>query len=41
MTLSERVVYHKAMQMYKTVCGDASDYLKMTLLLHLRFIQDY
>jgi len=24
----ERVVYHKAIQMYKTVCGDAPDYLK-------------
>ena len=24
----ERVVYHKAIQMYKTCCGDAHDYLK-------------
>ena len=28
MTFPERVVYHKAIQMYKTVCGDAPDYLK-------------
>ena len=35
MTFPERVVYHKAIQMYKTVCGDVPDYL------HLRFIQDY
>ena len=27
MTFLERVVYHKAIQMYKTVCGDAPDYL--------------
>ena len=27
MTFPERVVYHKAIQMYKTVCGDAPDYL--------------
>jgi len=26
-TFPERVVYHKANQMYKTVCGDAPDYL--------------
>jgi len=39
MIFPERVVYHKAIQMYKTVCGDAPDYLKM--ILHLRFIQDY
>jgi len=25
MTFPERVVYHKAVQMYKTVCGDAPD----------------
>jgi len=37
----ERVVYHKAIEMYKTVCGDAPDYLKNVLFLHLRFIQDY
>ena len=28
MTFPERVVYHKAIQLYKTVCGDAPDYLK-------------
>ena len=28
MTFPERVGYHKAIQMYKTVCGDAPDYLK-------------
>ena len=28
MTFPERVVYHKAIQMYKTVCGVAPDYLK-------------
>ena len=27
--------------MHKTVCGDAPDYLKMVLFLHLEFIQDY
>ena len=27
MTFLERVVYHKTIQMYKTVCGDAPDYL--------------
>jgi len=26
MTFAKRVVYHKAIQMYKTVCGDAPDY---------------
>ena len=28
MTFSERVVYQKALQMYKTIRGDAPDYLK-------------
>ena len=28
MTFPERVVYHKAIQMHKTVCGDAPDNLK-------------
>jgi len=28
MTFPERVVYNKAIQMYKTVCEDAPDYLK-------------
>ena len=41
MTFPKRVVYHKAIQMYKTVCGDAPDYVKNDLFLHLRFIQDY
>ena len=27
MTFPERVVYHNAIQMHKTVCGDAPDYL--------------
>jgi len=27
MTFPVRVVYHEAIQMYKTVCGDAHDYL--------------
>ena len=27
--------------MHKTVCGDAPDYLKMVLFLHLKFIQDF
>ena len=36
-----RPSYHKAIQMYKTVCGDAPDYLKHDSILHLRFIQDY
>ena len=43
MTLSERVVYHKAMQMYKTVCRDASDYLKndfaFTSEIHSRLLR--
>jgi len=29
MTFSERVVYHKAIQIHTTVCGDAPDNLKM------------
>ena len=41
MTFPERVVYHKVIQMHKTVCGDAPDYLKYDFCLHLRFIQDY
>jgi len=28
MTFPERIVYHKAIQMYIPVCGDAPDYLK-------------
>ena len=28
MTFPERVVYHKVIQIYQTVCGDAPDYLK-------------
>jgi len=28
MTFPELVGYHKAIQMYKTVCRDAPDYLK-------------
>ena len=28
MTLTERVVYHKSIQVHTTVCGDAPDYLK-------------
>jgi len=28
MTLPERVVYHKTIHVYTTVCGDAPDYLK-------------
>ena len=28
MTFPERVVYHKVIQIYKIVCGDAPDYLK-------------
>ena len=28
MTFTERVVYHKVIQIYKIVCGDAPDYLK-------------
>jgi len=27
MEFPERVVYHKTIQMFKTVCGDAPDYL--------------
>jgi len=27
MTFPERVFYHKAIQIHKTVCGDAPDYL--------------
>jgi len=41
MTFPERVVYHKVIQMHKTVCGDAHDYLKYDFCLQLRFIQDY
>ena len=29
MTFAERVVYHKAIQMYKTACADAPDCLKL------------
>ena len=43
MTFPERVVYHKAIQMYKTVCGDAPDYLKndfvFTSEIHSRLLR--
>ena len=43
MTFPERVVYHKAIQMYKTFCGDAPDYLKndfvFTSEIHSRLIR--
>jgi len=32
MTFPERIVYHKAIQMYIPVCGDAPDYLKKMIL---------
>ena len=41
MTSPDRVVYRKAIQMYKTVFGNAPDYLKMILFLHPRLIQEY
>ena len=34
-TFPERVVYHKAIQMYKTVCGDAPDYLKNDFVFYI------
>ena len=43
MTFPERGVYHKAIQMYKTVCGDATDYLKndfvFTSEIHSRLLR--
>jgi len=43
MTFPERVIYHKAIQMYKTCCGDAPDYLKndfvFTSEIHSRLIR--
>ena len=43
MTFPERVVYHKAIQMYTTVCGDAPDYLKnvsvFTSEIHSRLLR--
>jgi len=43
MTFLERVVYHKAIQIYKTVCGDAPDYLEkyfvFTFEIHLRLLR--
>jgi len=43
MTFPERGVYHKAIQMYKTVCGDAPDYLKndfvFTSEIHSRLLR--
>ena len=43
MTFPERVVYHKAIQMYRTVCGDAPDYLKndfvFTSEIHSRLLR--
>ena len=37
MTFPERAVYHKAIQIYKTVCGDAPDYLKKYFVTHSFF----
>jgi len=31
----ERVVNHKVIQMYKTVCDDAPDYLKNVFVLYI------
>ena len=43
MTFPERVVYHKAIQMYKTVCGDAPDYVRndfvFTSEIHSRLLR--
>ena len=43
MTFPERAVYHKAIQIYKTVCGDAPDYLKndfvFTSEIHSRLLR--
>ena len=43
MTIPERVVYYKAIQMYTTVCGDAPDYLKndcvFTSEIHSRLLR--
>ena len=43
MTFPERVVYHKSIQMYKTVYGDAPDYLKndfvFTSEIHSRLLR--
>ena len=33
MTFPERFIYHKKIQMYKTVCGDVPDYLKHDVVL--------
>ena len=43
MTFPKRIVYHKAIQLYKTVCGDAPDYLKndfvFTSEIHSRLLR--
>ena len=43
MTFAELVVYHKAIQMYKTVCRDAPDCLKIDLVftseIHTRLLR--
>jgi len=43
MTFPERVVYHKAIQMYQPVCGDAPDYIKngfvFTSEIHSRLLR--
>ena len=35
MTFPVRVVYNKAIQMYKTVCGVAPDYLKYGFVFYI------
>ena len=43
MTFPKRVVYHKAIQLYKTVCGEAPDYVKkyfvFTSEIHSRLLR--
>ena len=40
MTFPERVLYQKAIQMFKTIRGNALNTLERHLLLRLTFIQD-
>jgi len=39
MTFPERVLYQKAIQMFKTIRGNAPEYLRTSLLLRLTFMQ--
>jgi len=35
MAFEERVIYQKAIQMHKTACGEAPDYLKYSLVYYI------